>query len=252
MFLDGLIKLLRSPLDLIRSKIFGVGAIQGGAQGNLRRLKDVGGSYKQAVKDAKGAAGKVKGAQAQAQAAQGQAQAAAGKVPKKKMGLFSKKKKCEGCGQKLHVSWDQCPYCGAGAAQSAPQAPAPVMAAPMPSSGGKQKTMAIDIGGSQQIVTGQSGSGWLVPLEGPQTGELFQLGSRSIVGTAPDCNIVLRDPSISGRHAEITLAGRGYRINDLGSTNGTFVNDKRVTSEDLIDNDSVRLGRTNFKFKSMS
>ena len=121
------------------------------------------------------------------------------------MGLFSKKKKCESCGQKLHASWDQCPYCGAGAAQ-APQAPAPVMAAPMPSQGGKQQTMAINIGGSEQIVTGQVGSGWLVPLDGPQIGELFQLrAGRTFVGTSPDCDIVLRDPSISGRHAEISI-----------------------------------------------
>src|SRR6266404_1533421 len=111
---------------------------------------------------------------------------------------------------------------------------------------GEQKTMAINIGGSEQIVTGQAGSGWLVPLEGPQTGELFQLrAGRTLVGTSPDCDIVLRDPSISGRHAEISTARRGFRINDLGSTNGTYVNDKRISSEDLIDNDSVRLGRTN-------
>jgi pSer/pThr/pTyr-binding forkhead associated (FHA) protein len=45
---------------------------------------------------------------------------------------------------------------------------------------------------------------------------------------------------------------QGFRVNDLGSTNGTYVNDKRVTNSDLIDNDSVRLGRVNFKFKSMS
>jgi hypothetical protein len=214
-------------------------------------LKEVGGIYKGAAQDA---AGKAKGAQGKMKGAQGQAQGVAGKVPKKKMGLFSKKKKCDGCGQKLHVSWDQCPYCGAsvGAGQAAPPPQQPVMAAPMPQGGGKQKTMAINIGGSEQIVTGSSGSGWLVPLEGPQTGELFSLGSRAIVGTSPDCTIVLKDPSISGRHAEIAIAGRGYRITDLGSTNGTYVNDKRVTSEDLIDNDSVRLGRTNFKFKSMS
>ncbi len=252
MFLDGLIKVLKAPLDFVREKIFRVGAVQGGAQGDLRRLKEVGSSYKNAVG---GAAGKAKAVQGKVKGAQDQAQGVAGKVPKKKMGLFSKKKKCESCGQKLHVSWDQCPYCGASVGAANVQAPAPqqpVMAAPMPSSGGKQKTMAINIGGAEQIVTGTSGSGWLVPLEGPQTGELFQLGARAIVGTAPDCNIVLRDPSISGRHAEIAMAGRGYRITDLGSTNGTYVNDKRVTSEDLIDNDSVRLGRTNFKFKSMS
>jgi len=118
---------------------------------------------------------------------------------------------------------------------------------------GEQKTMAINIGCSEQIGRGQAGSGWLVPLDGPQTGELFQLSAgRTFVGTSPDCDIVLRDPSINGRHAEISSTRRGFRIHDLGSTNGTYVNDKRISGEDLIDNDSVRMGRTNFKFKSMS
>src|SRR5690349_21798736 len=108
MFLDGLIKILRAPLDLIKSKVFGIGNIKGGAQGDVRRLKDLGSQYKDAVG---GAAGKAKAVQGKVKGAQGQAQGVAGKVPKKKMGLFSKKKKCESCGQKLHASWDQCPYC---------------------------------------------------------------------------------------------------------------------------------------------
>jgi hypothetical protein len=243
MFLDSLIKVLRAPLDLIRSKVFGVKSIKGGAIADVKRLKDVGQEY----------GGAAKGAFGQAQGVGGQAQATAGKAPKKKMGLFSKKKKCGSCGQKLHASWDQCPYCGANAAAPAPQAaPQPVMA-PQPQGGGKMKTMAIDVGGSNVMVTGQAGSGWLVPLDGPQTGELFQLtAGRCVVGTAPDCNVVLRDPSISGRHCEFSPAGRGYRVTDLGSTNGTYVNDKRISGEDLIDGDSIRLGRTNFKFKSMT
>jgi len=97
-----------------------------------------------------------------------------------------------------------------------------------------------------------SGVGWLVPLDGPQTGELFQLKGRAVVGTAADCDAVMKDPSISGRHAEFMATSQGFRVNDLGSTNGTYVNDKRVTNSDLIDNDNVRLGRVNFKFKSMS
>ena len=83
-------------------------------------------------------------------------------------------------------------------------------------------------------------------------GELFQLKGRAIVGTAADCDAVMKDPSISGRHAEFMSTSQGFRVNDLGSTNGTFVNDKRVTNTDLIDNDNIRLGRVNFKFKSMS
>src|SRR5260221_588681 len=73
-----------------------------------------------------------------------------------------------------------------------------------------------------------------------------------IVGSADDNDVVMQNsPSISGHHAEFVATPSGFRLNDLGSTNGTFVNDKRVNTHDLIDNDNVRLGKVNFKYKSM-
>jgi hypothetical protein len=236
MFLDGLIKFLRSPIEAIRGRTNAVASVKGGIKGDIGRLKQVGAEYSQGAKSAQGAAQKAQGAAGTATMPQVK--------KKKKMGLFSKKKKCPGCGEKLHASWDQCPYCGWAEGAAAVSAPAP-------SGGdGKARTMAIDMGA--QAGGGGSAVGWLVPLEGPQSGELFQLKHRSVVGTAPDCDVVLRDGSISGRHAEFIATGSGFRVNDLGSTNGTFVNDKRITSHDLVDNDNVRLGRTPFKFKSMN
>jgi hypothetical protein len=226
MFLDPLIKLLKAPFEAARRDKASFDNIKGGIKGDVSRLKDAGGQYKEV-------AGKAKAAK-----------------KKKSMGLFSKKKKCPSCGEKLHASWDQCPYCGWSEA-----APAPVAAAPQAGGGGpgqqKNRTMAIDMGSGGGAVQG-NGVGWLVPLDGPQTGELFQLKGRAVVGTAADCDAVMKDPSISGRHAEFMSTSQGFRVNDLGSTNGTYVNDKRVTNSDLIDNDNVRLGRVNFKFKSMN
>ncbi len=243
MFIDGLIKTLKAPFEFIRTKVFGVDTIKGGIKGDLNRLKRVGDQYKNAA----GKAGELK-----KKAQGGAAQAGNGQKKAAKMGLFSKKKKCPSCGEKLHASWDQCPYCGWSEAPGAPVA----AAAPAPGGGGggggKMRTMAIDMGGGGGGAVQGSGVGWLVPLDGPQTGELFQLKGRAVVGTATDCDAVMKDPSISGRHAEFMATSQGFRINDLGSTNGTYVNDKRVTNSDLIDNDSVRLGRVNFKFKSMS
>ncbi len=235
MFLDPLIKLVRAPFDFVRTKVFRVGTIKGGIKGDIRRLQEAGGLYKDA-------AGSVGNAAKKAKAGGG----SNGKKKAAKMGLFSKKKKCPSCGEKLHASWDQCPYCGWSEGAAAPAA------APAPTGGGgKMRTMAIDMGGGGGVAQG-SGVGWLVPLDGPQTGELFQLKGRAIVGTAADCDVIMREPSISGRHAEFMATSQGFRVNDLGSTNGTYVNDKRVTNSDLIDNDNVRLGRVNFKFKSMS
>jgi outer membrane murein-binding lipoprotein Lpp len=239
MFLDPIINAIMAPVNFIRTKVFGVENIKGGIQIDVNRVKG-------SVQELKGMPGELKG---KAQAAAGQAQAAKdqAKAGKKKMGLFSKKKVCESCGQKLHPSWDQCPYCGAGGKQ-ANDAPA---AAPTPAPSPKMRTMAIDAAAGGTTPIG-SAVGWLVPLDGPQTGELFQLKGRCVVGKAPDCDVVLNDPSISSRHAEFIAGRTGFRVNDLGSTNGTYVNDKKVTAHDLVDNDSVRLGRTNFKFKSMN
>ena len=69
------------------------------------------------------------------------------------------------------------------------------------------------------------------------------------VGKASDNNIVIDDPSISGHHCEFQGNAIGFKLSDLGSTNGTFVNDKRVTSHDLVDNDNVKLGKVRFKYK---
>jgi pSer/pThr/pTyr-binding forkhead associated (FHA) protein len=111
--------------------------------------------------------------------------------------------------------------------------------------------MALDMnagagagGGAARLVA------WLIPLDGPQGGQLLELRARAIVGTASDCDVIVKDSSISGRHAEFSAQGGIFRVSDLGSTNGTFVNDKRVQNAELVDGDTLRLGRTPFKFKS--
>ena len=191
MFLDGLIKTLKAPFDFVRTKVSGVNSVKGGIKGDVGRLKNLGDQYQQAAGQAKDVAKKAKGGAA-----------AAGNGQKKaKMGLFSKKKKCPSCGEKLHASWDQCPYCGWSEAPGAPVAAAPAPAAG--GGGGKMRTMAIDMGGGGGASVQGSGVGWLVPLDGPQAGELFQLKGRAVVGTAADCDAIMKDPSISGRHCRV-------------------------------------------------
>jgi hypothetical protein len=224
------------------------------AQGQVESIKADFKGYKDDVNQAKGMAQggvQVVGSGAQKQA-QGAPQAAPVPVAqpqaKPKMSLFGGKK-CPSCGKKLHASWNECPHCGWGA--NAPAGGAP--AAPAPSPGGKQRTMAVDLGAVGGGAVSDGMVGWFIPLDhGSQQGELFQLQGRVTIGSAADNDVVLRDaPSVSGHHCEIVASGGGFKLNDLGSTNGTFVNDKRVTQHDLIDNDNIRLGKSNFKFKSI-
>jgi ABC-type multidrug transport system ATPase subunit len=62
--------------------------------------------------------------------------------------------------------------------------------------------------------------------------------SSLVIGRAPDCDIVLAEPLVSRRHARLTRDGTRWRLADLGSWNGTFVNGQRVTDV-VIDTDDV-------------
>ena len=70
------------------------------------------------------------------------------------------------------------------------------------------------------------------------------------IGRGPDNAIVINNPSVSARHAQLQLAGETYRLKDLGSTNGTQVNGKPVTETLLSFDDRVRFGAAEARFES--
>jgi diguanylate cyclase (GGDEF)-like protein len=71
-----------------------------------------------------------------------------------------------------------------------------------------------------------------------------------VIGRDDSADIIVADASISRRHASIERTEQGYWISDLGSTNGTFVNEKRVDRSPLVPGDRVQLGGYIFKFLS--
>ena len=73
-------------------------------------------------------------------------------------------------------------------------------------------------------------SATLVIRQGPQAGMSFPLtGNQVIIGREEGLEIALQDPESSRRHARISWQGDRYVIEDLGSTNGTFVNGVQIT-----------------------
>jgi pSer/pThr/pTyr-binding forkhead associated (FHA) protein len=63
------------------------------------------------------------------------------------------------------------------------------------------------------------------------------------IGRKPDNDLVIDNPAVSGHHARIVQEEGAYVIEDLGSTNGTFVNDKRIEKRPLKDHDRVLIGK---------
>jgi two-component system cell cycle response regulator len=84
----------------------------------------------------------------------------------------------------------------------------------------------------------------LLALAGPQQGSVFTLlPPIAAIGREEGVAVLLRDDSVSARHARISHGPEGTWIEDLGSRNGTFVNDQRVvTPRPLLDGDHVRFG----------
>ena len=69
------------------------------------------------------------------------------------------------------------------------------------------------------------------------------------IGRAPDCMIIIDDPSVSGRHAQLEVAGETYRLKDLDSTNGTRVNGIPITETVLRFDDRIRFGAVEGRFE---
>jgi hypothetical protein len=75
------------------------------------------------------------------------------------------------------------------------------------------------------------------------------LGDKPIfIGRASDNDICLRDLTVSNKHAKIGAVGGRYRLNDLNSTNGSYVNGEQVAEKVLTDGDEVQIGNTVMTF----
>jgi transcriptional regulator with GAF, ATPase, and Fis domain len=95
----------------------------------------------------------------------------------------------------------------------------------------------------------KSSDGPILVYEGPRGTQRFPvLDGPMLIGRGAGADVRLGDLSLSGRHARIEPSGRGWKIVDEGSRNGTFVNDVLIKQRKLADGDRVRLGRALFRF----
>lgn len=92
----------------------------------------------------------------------------------------------------------------------------------------------------------QGSSARLIVRRGPQPNQIYEL-NKGIVTIGRDItnDIVINDPEVSRHHCRLTQGGGGFTVEDLGSTNGTFVNGQRLTgARPLSNSDMLGLGET--------
>jgi hypothetical protein len=90
----------------------------------------------------------------------------------------------------------------------------------------------------------------IVVVDGPNTGREFELSGAVVVGRDQSAGLVIDDPEASRRHASLSVEGTTVSVEDLGSTNGTFVNGARISgTKELAGGDKVRIGTTVFELQ---
>lgn len=84
----------------------------------------------------------------------------------------------------------------------------------------------------------------------PMDGRELKLDADATIGRE-GCDVVLPDPEVSRRHAALRLTGSGPAVEDLGSSNGTFVNKERIEGVRVLqDGDLVRFGNTEWQLQA--
>jgi diguanylate cyclase (GGDEF)-like protein len=114
-----------------------------------------------------------------------------------------------------------------------------------------ESTLEITISRDMRSLTRVAGQqqALLLVLSGPRLGNRTLLADSPVeIGRGSGAGLVLDADSVSRRHARIEPLDAGYRLTDLGSTNGTYVNGVRVKEHVLKDGDRVQIGKALLKY----
>ncbi|MBO0731482.1 MAG: FHA domain-containing protein, partial [Acidimicrobiaceae bacterium] len=105
----------------------------------------------------------------------------------------------------------------------------------------------VEIGDEEAGV--QVETGMLVVRRGPNAGSRFSLDrDLTTVGRHPESDIFLDDVTVSRRHAELIRGEGTYRVRDVGSLNGTYLNRERIEEADMRNGDLLQIGKFQLVF----
>jgi hypothetical protein len=118
---------------------------------------------------------------------------------------------------------------------------------PMPPLPPLRGRIATDTGKQGPSFTGRAGSRpgvtHVLVVDGPGTRHELTTG-RNVIGRGTEADIRLPDTGVSRKHVDVVLDGGTATVEDLGSTNGTLVNGRRVSRQALVDGDVIRIGHS--------
>lgn len=104
---------------------------------------------------------------------------------------------------------------------------------------------------SKAVAALPADSALLIVRKGADIGARFLLDQdETLAGRHPDADVFLDDVTVSRKHAEFVRTGTLFSVRDLGSMNGTYLNDQSISEAVLNDGDEVRVGKFRLTFYS--
>jgi len=144
---------------------------------------------------------------------------------------------CPACGKNNPEESVYCCQCGSYLAVT-PQGDTTITLTPVEADVENEEEIAVP----EEELT--AGAAMLVVKRGPNAGTRFVLTKPvTTVGRHPESDMFLDDITVSRRHAEISNEDGSFRIVDMGSLNGTYVNKLRVEEADLSSGDEIQIGK---------
>jgi hypothetical protein len=141
---------------------------------------------------------------------------------------------CTNCGHRNPLGSNFCSSCGVPLGRGGAEPSTITFQIDAPNTG---EELNIDV---DELPAG----GALVVTRGPNAGSRFALGPDvTTAGRHPDSDVFLDDVTVSRRHAEIARVPGGHVVRDVGSLNGTYVNNERIEEATLQPGDELRVGK---------
>lgn len=141
---------------------------------------------------------------------------------------------CPRCGGVFPgASTATCPDCGA---------PRPDPSWTLPVSQDFGNTLESSRGAGGSLTPGKKYALVVVAGTGDAAGRVIPIEKSRVTLGRMDCDVVLDDPQLSRQHAIVSIQGTTARLEDLGSTNGTFVDEERIQQAELSDRTEFRIG----------
>ena len=151
---------------------------------------------------------------------------------------------CNQCGHRNPAGSNFCSSCGA-VLEPGEDHTVTFQAVEAPGEPAAEDALTVSIGELPE------GMGMLVVKRGPNAGSKYVLDADvTTAGRHPDSDIFLDDITVSRRHAEFMRDGGSYRVRDVGSLNGTYVNRERTDNAVLAHGDEVQIGKFKLVFFS--